>query len=444
MKKLLLSLAAVVISNSAFSQYWTTQFTGFEAQSRGISGMHIKNANTVWAYAYDGVAGADIQEFTKTTDGGNTWTAGLVDLGDPSLNIQNIVGIDDNTAWVMASREGDGTGGVFKTSDGGDTWEFQIGGTAADSWNNWVHFYDANNGVFGSDPVGGYFEVYTTTDGGDNWTRVPSTGFPALLASEYGYTGGVTSVDGAVFFYTNKGRILRSTDKGHTWTVALPSGFVTDFGSAANNGLMTFSSANKGLVFKRTFAGQTPTALSLYRTTDGSTWSQVSYTGITASDLITSVAYLPGTDTLIATSANSTTAGSWKSLDNGSTWSRIDSQVQHGIVKCFDYLTCYSGGFSNSADNTGMFKSTGALAVNDVKSNTKSISIYPNPTAGVFSINAEGFAKTSKVTVTDMTGKIVKTFDSKDSYDISDLSKGTYLVTIKDANSIETKKVIKK
>lgn len=259
MKKVLFSCIALIIANSAFSQFWSTQFTGFGTESRGISGIHAKDSNIAWAYAFDGAAGADIQEFTMTANGGQTWTPGYIELGDPSLNIQNIVGVDANTAWVMASREADGSGGVFKTTDGGESWEFQIGGTTPDeSWNNWVHFFDANNGVFMSDPVGGYFELYTTSDGGSNWTRVPSANIPAPLASEYGYTGGYTYVGNTVFFYTNKGRILKSTDKGLTWSVILPTGFVTDFGTTTNSGLMAFSDANKGIVFKKTAKSAEP------------------------------------------------------------------------------------------------------------------------------------------------------------------------------------------
>lgn len=445
MKKVLFSCIALIIANSAFSQFWSTQFTGFGTESRGISGIHAKDSNIAWAYAFDGAAGADIQEFTMTANGGQTWTPGYIELGDPSLNIQNIVGVDANTAWVMASREADGSGGVFKTTDGGESWEFQIGGTTPDeSWNNWVHFFDTNSGVFMSDPVGGYFELYTTSDGGSNWTRVPSANIPAPLASEYGYTGGYTYVGNTVFFYTNKGRILKSTDKGLTWSVILPTGFVTDFGTTTNSGLMAFSDANKGIVFKKTAnSAGTPTALSVYRTTNGgANWEAVTLSGITAATNITGISYVPGTSTIVASAVTQAAPGSYMSTDNGSTWTKLDA-VQHTSVKCIEDF-CYSGGYSSSTTQSGMFKSTQSLAVNEA-SNSRSIKVYPNPVADYFKIDTKGFEINEvKILLIDASGKLVKSFNSQDSYDVSGLAKGVYMLTITDGKKSETTKIIRK
>lgn len=455
MKKLIFSLtvfASLLGSKVAAQDYWQSQYTNFFDNSRGIAGIYAVNPKVAWAYAYDGTGVLeDISEFTKTSDGGLTWESGDIYLGgNGNYVIQNIVAVDANTAWVMASDPQTGEGGVFKTSDGGANWDFQKGATEPDSYNNWVHFFDANIGVLGSDPVDGYFELLRTTDGGTNWTRVPKANFPAVLTNEWGYNGQVSHVGDVLFFQTSKGRVFKSVDKGLNWTIMLPSGYISDFGSAAENGLVAFSNADKGLVMRKTFtvSGQTstPKEMDLYRTVNGGvTWTKVTYTGISKDNRIASITYVPGTDILLATTPNATgdAQGSWKSLDNGTTWTRIDALQHTGNVTCVDALNCYSGGFSNASGGTGMFKSTRDLAVSDVKTQAN-VSIFPNPVTSYFKVNTSGMdAKAITVVVTDASGRAVKSFKNQDSYQVNDLAKGVYIVTVSDGKSIETKKIIK-
>lgn len=440
MKKILLFISALFVSVSAYSQYWSTQNSAFATASRGIAGMEVFDANTVWAFAYDGVTTSNnVQEFTKTSNGGTTWSSGTIEIGDSNLGIANISGVSGTTAWVAAYDTTTGIGGAYKTSDGGASWVAQQAlTTSGESWVDWVHFFDANNGLLMGDPEGGYFEIYKTSDGGATWTRVPSASIPAPLSSEYGYNAGYYAVGNNVFFYTNKGRIIKSTDKGNTWSIALTTGTITDFGSATVNGDMAWSDANNGIVFRKTWSGTTPTALTIHRTTNGGTsWSTVTYTGIAATDKISDVTYVPGTTTLVATAS---AGGSWKSLDNGTTWVAIDSGIQHLGVRCADINTCYSGGFNTSATVGGMFKSTTALAVDNASLLTKS-SIFPNPSKGEFNLKTS--KKVVSISVFDATGKLVLTTKAT-SFNLSSLPKGVYIMNASYTDgSKEERKLIK-
>lgn len=444
MKKILFSAFAFFISTSAFSQ-WATQSSAFTTASRGIAGLEVYNANTVWAFAADGSGGsANVQEFTKTTNGGTTWTSGAINVGNPALHISSISGVDANTAWVATFDNTDGLGTVYKTSNGGTTWTPQLTfTTAGESWMNYVHFFDANNGVAGGDPESGYFEIYTTSNGGTTWTRVPDANIPTPLSSEYGYNGGYYTVGNIIFFYTGKGRILRSIDKGLTWTVGLTIGTITDFGSATVNGKMAWSDANRGFVLRKTFnASGTQTGMTLHRTTNGGAlWSQVTYTGITTANQISDIAYVPGTNVLVATSASGTSGGSWKSVDNGTTWTALDNLVQHLGVRCYDVNTCYSGGFNTSATIGGMFKLTGSLGTNEINNQLKLTNIFPNPTKG--EINVKTDKKVKQVSFFDISGKsLLKTNSTK--ADLSPFLKGTYLMQVEFTDGTSsTEKIIK-
>lgn len=451
MKRILLSALALAISSSAFSQYWTTQNTAFATASRGIAGLEVYDASTVWAFAYDGSAQSgtppNIQEFTKTSNGGTTWTSGTINVGNPTLTITNISGVSSTTAWVgaLASTNTDGLGAVYKTVNGGLTWTAQQEfSSVGESYLNFVHAFDANNVVAGGDPETGVFEVYTSSNGGTSWTRVSEINIPFPLDNEYGYNAGYYAVGNNIFFYTNKGRIFKSTDKGVTWSIAFEGSTysLTDFGSATVNGDMAWSDANRGIVLKKNFIGSssnpTPSAIALYRTTDGgSTWSSVTFTGITASNRINDITYVPGTNILLATSS---AGGSWKSLDNGSTWTAIDN-VQHLSVRCSDANTCYSGGFNTSATVGGMFKSSQSLGTKDLNKAMSNLSVYPNPTKGEISIKSDKKIKSSEIF--DIAGRSILSFSSEKA-DLSSLAKGAYVLKIEFTDgSSSSEKIIK-
>lgn len=84
------------------------------------------------------------------------------------------------------------------------------------------------------------------------------------------------------------------------------------------------------------------------------------------------------------------------------------------------------------------------LAVSDLN---KAVStLYPNPVADAFQVNLSSKfnANNVKVSINDLTGKLVRTFENATSYNIADLASGVYVVTITDGKTTETRKVVKK
>jgi len=84
------------------------------------------------------------------------------------------------------------------------------------------------------------------------------------------------------------------------------------------------------------------------------------------------------------------------------------------------------------------------LSVDDF--NKISTSIYPNPTSREFTIDFSDFSDTSNIniTVSDLNGRLIKRFKVQDSYDISGLSSGTYILNISDGSSYFVQKLVKK
>jgi photosystem II stability/assembly factor-like uncharacterized protein len=439
MKKLLLLLAFVPFTQIN-AQTWTPQATGFADVSRGLIEIRIVDANTVWAMAYDGVTTTNnIQELTSTTDGGNTWSPVVMDIGDPALELNNLIPVDGTTAWVSALIPADGNGVIFKTTDGGASWEQQNSGayiTSGESFLNSVYFFNANDGVSYGDPTGGEYEIYTTSDGGANWTAVPAANKPNPLSGEYGYNSRPTAVGNTIWFTTNKGRLFRSSDKGLTWAAAQAP--LTDFGAAAQSGSIYFSTENNGLLLKS--VGSTTPVYTYYTTTNGGTsWSAASpFTGTRRL-----LAYVPGTSTILATSAATGFVGTSISYNNGAAWTEIEAASQRGIPAVLNATTAWCAGFNSSPSSGGIFKLEGSLATASFEAT--SFTVYPNPANNNVTISTS-VVDSYKLNVTDLTGKVVleKSLSGiENTIDISSLSSGAYLFTLNSDNKSETVKIIK-
>lgn len=439
-KSLLYTLLLVSIVSNA--QNWSIKATGFTTSSRSLNKISIANANVIWANAFDNSVPLNpkqnVKEITLSIDGGNTWTPKTVNLGADNtlLGISSISAISDKIAWISVYPETGGTGGIWKTIDGGTSWSKQTTApfNAAKSYPNFVHFWDANNGVAQGDPEGGEFEIYTTTNGGTNWTKVPGTNIPdPTILGEAGYFKQYCISGNTIWFGTDKGRIFKSTDKGINWTAnTSPS---ADFG--LDN--FTFSDTNKGLLL-------TYNPVKLYKTTDGGvSWNTtpIPYTGQVFN---TNITYVPGTSKVIS-SAYANPLGSSYSLDDGASWTTIDSGVFHGDLAFLNSGFGFSAGLNSSSTVGGISKFSGTLFVEKFDL-TNQITAYPNPTNGILNLNSES-SIIKQASVFDLSGKQV--YSSKFSgtnnvtLDLKSVQTGVYfLKTTTDSGKTETITILKK
>lgn len=85
-----------------------------------------------------------------------------------------------------------------------------------------------------------------------------------------------------------------------------------------------------------------------------------------------------------------------------------------------------------------------SLSTNDL--NKSQVAIYPNPVTTDFKLDLgiNYNLKTLEVIVNDLTGKKVKSFKANELYNIADLAKGVYVLTVTDGTNKFTQKLIKK
>lgn len=362
MKRYSLLLFACLLANHVLTaQTWLTQATGFTTASRGIQNVSIVNPNVVWASAYDGSGGsAVVQEFTRTLNGGTTWTPGVYNApGISGYSTSNLFALNKDTAWVAMYNGTSGGGKIIRTNNGGSTWAVQSTATfaAPAGFGNFVHFFNANEGVCMGDPNGGFFEIYTTTNGGTNWTRVVTGNIPApLSASEYGLVNIYTANGNTIWFGTTQGRIFKSTNKGATWTVSS-----TPYASNIYVQGIAFRDAMNGLAIG--VNGTSSANAGIIKTTDGgATWTMLTTAFTGGLDAKSTISYVPGTRaTYVIGSVYQAGPGSAYTCDDGANWAYIDN-VQHLNTVFLNSNTGFSGGFNTDNVTGGMFKWDGAVA----------------------------------------------------------------------------------
>jgi photosystem II stability/assembly factor-like uncharacterized protein len=210
--RLLLTLLVLPILSVPLRAQWVIQASSTSVRLRGVSAI---DARVAWASGAGGTV-------LLTVDGGETWKGRVVPESE-GLDFRDVEAINERVAYVLSIGEGNQSR-IFKTSDGGRTWVLRHTNSDRKGFLDAIAFWDADHGLALGDPVDGRFVVLTTDDGGKTWTRPAGSGMPAALPGEgaFAASGTCLVVQGtqSAWFGTGGGRVLRSTDRGRTWSVS--------------------------------------------------------------------------------------------------------------------------------------------------------------------------------------------------------------------------------
>ena len=192
--------------------------------------VHPQNHSTVYAgiggrdfgYGYMGSSGGVL----KSTDGGTSWSA--VNFGLPdriSVSALAINSQDTSTVYVGTGGGDLGyfgiSGGVFKSTDGGESWSPASSGLPGDSISSLVMDPQNLTTVYAGTRSG----VFKSADGGMSWanTDLAAAGYVPVDRCFAGPVCAVSSLvinpqePGAVFAGSRSG-IFKSTDRGASWS----------------------------------------------------------------------------------------------------------------------------------------------------------------------------------------------------------------------------------
>ncbi len=235
---------------------------------------------------YVGAAGGGVW---KSANGGQTWDPVFEKQGTAAIGAVTIDPADNGTVWVGTGESnprndvsyGDG---VYKTTDGGDTWtNVGLKGTRyisrilVDPRNHNHVIVGALGDVFADSPERG---VYVTDDGGKTWKQTLSVG-PESGASDLAMSAqdpnvvyaGIWKFQRKPWTFTSGGTedgIYKSTDGGATWTKleghGLPAAPVGRIGLAVApsnaNRVYAVIESNEGVLWRSDDAGANWTMVS--------------------------------------------------------------------------------------------------------------------------------------------------------------------------------------
>jgi photosystem II stability/assembly factor-like uncharacterized protein len=169
----------------------------------------------VWVSGHGGT-------FLHTLDGGLTWSA-RIGPGADTLQFRDVEAFDARTAYLMSA--GPGTlSRIYRTDDGGDSWNLQFLNEHPDGFFDCMAFWDSRRGIVYGDAIDGELFVLRTEDGGISWDRVPRGGLPSAQEGEGGFAASgscvTTGSGGRAWIATGNGeraRVLWTEDEGRTW-----------------------------------------------------------------------------------------------------------------------------------------------------------------------------------------------------------------------------------
>lgn len=175
----------LVISSidSSFAQFDPDLFSGMKARSIGPAGMsgRIGDIEAVVANPNIIYVGAATGGVWKSTNGGITWQPIFDDQPASSIGAISVFQANPSIVWVGTGegnpRNSVGVGnGIYKSLDGGDNWKYlglektdKIHRIVLDPTDPNVAYVAALGTTWGENPERG---VFKTVDGGKNWKRI--------------------------------------------------------------------------------------------------------------------------------------------------------------------------------------------------------------------------------------------------------------------------------
>jgi photosystem II stability/assembly factor-like uncharacterized protein len=374
-------------------------------------------------YFHNALTGYTLRQDTifKTTDGGITWNN--LNAGFPPYStVKKIrfISPDTGLVCVMEGLSFAYPVSIFRTINGGQTWDTILG--PYDGSNIEFNMNSQNDWTFHvtSQWIGPAADsIFHTVNGGNSFTRTGNTN----KAQYNQQINDLVVYKDSVTFPEQYGLFYKSINGGATWNLLLKDS--TESAGYVDN---QFLNNNDGYVLLYQYVTTDTIESKLYKTTDGGqNW--ITYDLPAAMEGLQSMHFTDVNTGYILCYASSLNR-IYKTIDGGQNWT-LDF-----IGNTNEYFSGYEGmveyfGKLYVLGNT-IITNQVVTWVKDIKNDEAIFSLYPNPTSGQLTIRMKTQPQHTDFKILDIIGNVVYTFSPgqnlSHTIDISFLSNGVYLL----------------
>lgn len=455
MKQFTLSILFSLFTLCLYAQFVETDWIALnlnEPTGKYVRSTSVVNENIIWGLIMESNDPFGIgNQFFRTLDGGQTFEVDTLPYDIDDIHNISFQALDENTAYTVAiSINEPFEKGMYKTANGGQSWELIYDAEALQISPLFFHFFNNSDGVFLGVQMEGstiVLAAFYTQDGGESWVSSSGT----INTIGFFNTGGNAIMENVGDTIWIAGEvILRSTDKGQSWE---------EFDTGIQNYVFSdiaFKDALNGLAVSP-FDQNNNSVSTLIQTNDGgATWTEVDFPLSNGVIQLYTIEYIPGTEgSYIVSNGDLQIAPDQVFFaftnDDGATW---EIGVAPQKLYCTDFISS-TVGFGGSDISTG-----GLLKFDDnIFENLTSLEllyddeleIFPNPTQNLFKIQLNNKLQGElTIKIINNLGQVIMQRHEVNSsdystieMDISNLPAGQYRVAISNTAYMVIKTIVK-
>lgn len=324
--------------------------------------IHPVNTNNMWIGSVSG-------GIWKTADGGNSWSPVNDFMGNLAVSAMAIDTANPNTMYAGTGEgfyNGDGVQGygVFKSTDGGSTWEHLSSTTPSNDYAecsgacNWYYVnrlaVSSNRVILAATSNGYYYNcgtIYRSADNGATWSeRFTGRVLDVLFDPDNPDNALANAIDYNSTKKQWETHIIRSSDAGQSWSIVKT--FIDNTGGSGRIEL-AYAPSDSRIVYA-SLNNSTSNSGAIYKSGDGgATWALVSTPEHLKSqgDYANAIWVSPSDANFVVIGG----VDAYRSRDGGITWAKISDWQRWPDSAHADFHAIVSHPGFNGSDNRAVF-----------------------------------------------------------------------------------------